>query len=87
MTPPPSRLGVFGALWFCYFAAIGSFNPFAPLWFKELGFSTLAIAAASAAAVFFVAALPPEAAVPAGVNAIDYFVRERLKKDGLAPSA
>lgn len=39
----PSRLGVFGALWFCYFAAIGSFNPFAPLWFKELGFSTLAI--------------------------------------------
>ena len=43
MTPPPARLGVFGALWFCYFAAIGSFNPFAPLWFKELGFSTLAI--------------------------------------------
>ena len=37
------RLGAFGALWFCYFAAIGSFNPFAPLWFKELGFSTLAI--------------------------------------------
>lgn len=36
-------LGAFGGLWFCYFAAIGSFNPFAPLWFKELGFSTLAI--------------------------------------------
>ena len=33
----------FGALWFCYFAAIGAFNPYAPLWFKELGFSTLAI--------------------------------------------
>jgi MFS transporter, PPP family, 3-phenylpropionic acid transporter len=42
MTAAP-RLGVFGALWFCYFAAIGSFSPFAPLWFKELGFSTLAI--------------------------------------------
>lgn len=43
MTAPPVRLGVFGALWFCYFSAIGAFNPFAPLWFKELGFSTLAI--------------------------------------------
>ncbi len=31
------------AVWFCYFAAIGAFNPYAPLWFKELGFSTLAI--------------------------------------------
>lgn len=36
-------LRAFGALWFCYFAAIGAFNPYAPLWFKELGFSTLAI--------------------------------------------
>jgi MFS transporter, PPP family, 3-phenylpropionic acid transporter len=43
MTTPATRLGPFGALWFCYFAAIGSFNPFAPLWFKDLGFSTLAI--------------------------------------------
>jgi MFS transporter, PPP family, 3-phenylpropionic acid transporter len=33
----------FAALWFCYFAAIGAFNPYAPLWFKELGFSALAI--------------------------------------------
>lgn len=41
-TPAP-RLGAFGAVWFCYFASIGAFNPFAPLWFKELGFSTLAI--------------------------------------------
>jgi len=47
--PPPAaaapgpRLGAFGALWFCYFASIGLFNPFAPLWFKDLGFSTLAI--------------------------------------------
>jgi PPP family 3-phenylpropionic acid transporter len=48
MTPdaaarPPLR--AFGAVWFCYFAAIGSFNPYAPLWFKELGYSTLAIGA------------------------------------------
>lgn len=49
MKPPPApsapvpRLGAFAALWFCYFASIGIFNPFAPLWFKELGFSTLAI--------------------------------------------
>lgn len=41
--PPAARLRVFGAVWFCYFASIGAFNPFAPLWFKELGFSTLAI--------------------------------------------
>ena len=33
----------FGAVWFCYFAAIGMFNPYAPLWFKDLGYSTLAI--------------------------------------------
>ena len=44
MTPAaPSPLPAFGALWFCYFAAIGAFNPYAPLWFKDLGFSTLAI--------------------------------------------
>ena len=57
MTPPPSAglpsgsvglggrrvLAAFGTVWFCYFAAIGLFNPYAPLWFKELGFSTLAI--------------------------------------------
>jgi PPP family 3-phenylpropionic acid transporter len=36
-------LAAFGTVWFCYFAAIGLFNPYAPLWFKELGFSTLAI--------------------------------------------
>ncbi len=33
----------FSAVWFSYFAAIGMFNPYAPLWFKDLGFSTLAI--------------------------------------------
>ena len=36
-------LGRFGALTACYFAAIGLFNPYAPLWFQSLGFSTLVI--------------------------------------------
>ena len=36
-------LGRFGALTFTYFAAIGLFNPYAPLWFQSLGFSTLLI--------------------------------------------
>lgn len=36
-------LAAFGVVWFFYFAGIGIFNPYAPLWFKELGFSTLAI--------------------------------------------
>lgn len=40
---PGGGLARFGALWACYFAAIGAFNPYSPLWFKELGFSTLAI--------------------------------------------
>ena len=44
-SPPKAPLTAFGALFFCYFAVVGSFNPFAPLWFKELGFSTLAIGA------------------------------------------
>lgn len=35
----------FSTVWFFYFAAIGMFNPYAPLWFKDLGFSTLAIGA------------------------------------------
>ena len=38
-----SALGRFGVLTFCYFAAIGLFNPYAPLWFQSLGFSTLVI--------------------------------------------
>jgi PPP family 3-phenylpropionic acid transporter len=42
---PAAPLGAFSAVWFCYFAAIGLFNPYAPLWFKDLGFSTLAIGA------------------------------------------
>ena len=44
MTPAPPWLA-FGTVWFTYFAAIGSYNTYAPLWFKELGFSTLAIGA------------------------------------------
>jgi MFS transporter, PPP family, 3-phenylpropionic acid transporter len=46
MTPGAAApLGAFGAVWFCYFASVGLFNPYAPLWFKDLGFSTLAIGA------------------------------------------
>ena len=44
--PPPvgrSVLVRFGTLSFFYFAAIGLFNPYAPLWFQSLGFSTLLI--------------------------------------------
>lgn len=43
--PPagPSVLARFGTLSFFYFAAIGLFNPYAPLWFQSLGFSTLLI--------------------------------------------
>lgn len=41
--PGRARLKPYGALWFCYFVAMGTYSPFAPLWFKDLGFSTLAI--------------------------------------------
>lgn len=41
--PVKAPFAAFGAVWFCYFAAIGMFNPYAPLWFKDLGYSTLAI--------------------------------------------
>jgi PPP family 3-phenylpropionic acid transporter len=41
--PLPAPLPAFALLSFTYFAAIGLFNPYAPLWFKELGFSTFAI--------------------------------------------
>ncbi len=40
-----SGLKRFSALTFCYFGAIGLFNPYAPLWFQSLGFSTVAIGA------------------------------------------
>jgi PPP family 3-phenylpropionic acid transporter len=42
---PQASLAPFGALCFAYFAAIGLFNPYAPLWFQSLGYSTLAIGA------------------------------------------
>ncbi|MBZ8139816.1 MFS transporter [Rubrivivax gelatinosus] len=42
---PAAGTGAFGAIWFVYFAGIALFNPYAPLWFKELGFSTLLIGA------------------------------------------
>ena len=40
---PMRHLPAFGLMSASYFAAIALFNPYAPLWFKELGFSTLAI--------------------------------------------
>ncbi|WP_233259117.1 MFS transporter [Rubrivivax albus] len=49
MSAAPASLGAFSAVWFCYFAAIGLYNPYAPLWFKELGYSTLAIGAIASA--------------------------------------
>lgn len=44
MNPAPP-FAAFAAVWCTYFATIGAFNPYAPLWFKELGFSTIAIGA------------------------------------------
>lgn len=38
----------FGVLSFTYFAAIGLFNAYGPLWFKHLGFSTLVIGSIAA---------------------------------------
>ncbi len=44
--PPPQRpLRAFAGLWLAYFATIGLFNPYAPLWLQALGMSTLAIGA------------------------------------------
>ena len=43
--PRVSGLRRFGGLSFAYFAAIGLFNPYAPLWFQSLGLSTLVIGA------------------------------------------
>jgi PPP family 3-phenylpropionic acid transporter len=40
---PERSLFAFGALSFIYFAGMAAFNPYAGLWFTELGFSTLAI--------------------------------------------
>ena len=46
--PAAPALGRFGALTFTYFAAVGLFNPYAPLWFQSLGYSTLLIGSLSA---------------------------------------
>jgi MFS transporter, PPP family, 3-phenylpropionic acid transporter len=43
LTREAPSLAPFGALSFFYFASIGLLNPYAPLWFQQLGFSTLAI--------------------------------------------
>lgn len=40
-----SPLAAYGALSATYFAAVGLFNPYAPLWFQSLGYSTLLIGA------------------------------------------
>lgn len=55
MTPAPAADGAasaplrrYAALSFCYFGAIGLFNPYAPLWFQSLGFSTLVIGSIAA---------------------------------------
>ena len=45
MTAPLLR---YAALSFTYFAAIGLFNPYAPLWFQSLGYSTLVIGSIAA---------------------------------------
>ncbi|MGL6109917.1 MAG: MFS transporter, partial [Rubrivivax sp.] len=44
----PFRAAPFGALWLCYFGAIGLFSPYSPLWLSHLGYSTLAIGAFAA---------------------------------------
>jgi PPP family 3-phenylpropionic acid transporter len=41
-------LPALAALSFCYFVAMGLFNPYAPLWFQSLGFSTVLIGGISA---------------------------------------
>lgn len=43
-----ATLSRFGLLWFTYFAGIGLFSTYAPLWFKALGMSTITIGAISA---------------------------------------
>ncbi|MCE2916817.1 MAG: MFS transporter [Rubrivivax sp.] len=41
--PEGQGLGAFALLSATYFVSLGVFNPYAPLWFQSLGFSTLAI--------------------------------------------
>ena len=42
---PAGSLVPFGVLSLAYYASVGVFNPYTPLWFQSLGFSTLAIGA------------------------------------------
>lgn len=41
--PAPRPIVAFGTLSACYFACLGLFNPYSPLWLQSLGFSTIAI--------------------------------------------
>lgn len=43
MADARSPLSAFALVSFFYFTTVGLFNPYAPLWFKDLGLSTLAI--------------------------------------------
>jgi len=45
--PAERPLRAFAVLWCAYFATVGLFNPYSPLWLKSLGMSTLAIGAIS----------------------------------------
>lgn len=45
--PLHTPLARYGALTCAYFATVGLFNPYAPLWFQSLGFSTLLIGSLS----------------------------------------
>lgn len=45
LAAPRFRALPFGAIWLCYFGAIGLFSPYSPLWLSSLGYSTLAIGA------------------------------------------
>jgi len=45
MTSSAFRAAPFAALWFCYYAFVGLFSPYSPLWLSHLGYSTLAIGA------------------------------------------
>ncbi|HEY6354516.1 MAG TPA: MFS transporter, partial [Burkholderiaceae bacterium] len=38
-----ATLRPFAHAWFCYFAAIGAYSLYAPLWFRDQGLSALAI--------------------------------------------
>jgi PPP family 3-phenylpropionic acid transporter len=45
MTDDRAALRPYARAWFCYFAAMGVYSLYAPLWFQQLGLSALAIGA------------------------------------------